>query len=379
MAVRATVVDDGTDIMLGRSMDPASQALFDRLYQDCAAGVLECREHDDDPACRDYRGADGRVHGAWLYLQKRDNGRLLLACHHPAGLGGRLPPHTIHLGMSDQHRWQQDYLCRAAEDAGFTADQEVAINGTRLDVCVTGPRGAVGIEVQHSHLAVGKVRSRDRKAAKARVPLAWSADHHADWMTKVPSWSVNVLPDGHRPRGSWRAVSGERTLHPTRCAARNDDLLIGALPHRRGRFCDQWHAIWRPAGGRVVDDMVERFTTGDIVRLDVTGVMDGRRQTVVHLVPAPDAERYATEFCGRLQTIESLDNKASHCRYSNTALALANAALAEPVLVCPRCQYPTHRLITYPGGSQLGPCCAYPVDIPEKDQETLAWLRRATP
>jgi hypothetical protein len=41
--------------------------------------------------------------------------------------------------MSDQHRWQQDYLCRAAEDAGFSADQEVAINETRLDVCVTGP------------------------------------------------------------------------------------------------------------------------------------------------------------------------------------------------------------------------------------------------
>ncbi len=189
------MVADGTDIMLGSSMDPVSQAMFDRLYQDCAAGILECREHDNDPACREHRSANGRAHGAWLYLQKRHNGRKLLACHHPAGPGARFAHHTIHVEMSDQHRWQQDYLCRAAEGAGFTARQEIAIDGTRLDVCVTGPNGAFGIEVQHSHLSVGQVRSRDRKAVKARVPLAWSADHHADWMTKVPSWRVNVLPD----------------------------------------------------------------------------------------------------------------------------------------------------------------------------------------
>ena len=60
MAIPATVVADGTDIVLGGSMDPVSQAVFDQLYQDCAAGILGCREH---------RSADGRVHGAWLYLQ----------------------------------------------------------------------------------------------------------------------------------------------------------------------------------------------------------------------------------------------------------------------------------------------------------------------
>jgi hypothetical protein len=150
---------------------------------------------------------------------------------------------------------------------------------------VTGPDGAVGIEVQHSQLSVGQVRSR------ARVPLAWSADHHADWMTKVPSWRVNVLPDGRRPRGSWRAVSGERTLRPTLCTARNDDILIGALPHPRGRYCRKWHAIWHPVNDRVVDEIVERFTTGDLVRLDVTGIIEDHKQTIVHLVPALDAQR----------------------------------------------------------------------------------------
>jgi hypothetical protein len=128
----------------------------------------------------------------------------------------------------------------------------------------------------------------------------------------------------------------------------------------------------------VVDDMVERFTTGNIVRLNLTGIIDGRRQTIVHLVPALDAQRYTAEFAGQPQTAESLDNPAAPCLCPNTALALANAALAETVQVCPRCQYPTHRLITYPGGDQLGPCCAYPVEMPAEDEEALALLRRTT-
>lgn len=37
------VVTDGTDIMVSGSMDPVAQAVFDQLYRDCAAGVLECR------------------------------------------------------------------------------------------------------------------------------------------------------------------------------------------------------------------------------------------------------------------------------------------------------------------------------------------------
>lgn len=243
---------------------------------------------------------------------------------------------------------------------------------------MTGPNGAVGIEVQHSHLSVGQVRSRDRKAVKARVPLAWSTDHHADWMTKVPSWRVNVLPDGHRPRGSWRAVSGERTLHPTLCVGRNEDILIGALPHRRGRYCRRWHAIWHPVNDRVVDEIVERFTAGDLVRLGVTGIIDERRQTTVHLVPALDAQRYATEFTDQPPIVESLDNPAGACRYPNAALALANTSLWESVQECPRCRYPTHRLSHYPNGSALGPCCAYPSGMPEEDEEMLARLGRTS-
>jgi hypothetical protein len=136
---------------------------------------------------------------------------------------------------------------------------------------------------RNSHLAVGQVRSRDREPVNARIPLAWNSDHHADWMTKVPSWSVNVLPDRHRPRGSWRAVSGDRALDPVLCDSSNADLLTGALPHRRGRFCKTMHAIWCPVHDRVVDDMVERFATDEIVRLDLTCVIDGRHQTGVQL------------------------------------------------------------------------------------------------
>ena len=126
----------------------------------------------------------------------------------------------------------------------------------------------------------------------------------------------------------------------------------------------------------MVDEIVERFTTGDLVRLDVTGIIGDRRQTLVHLVPALDAQRYATEFTDQPTTAESLANPANACHYPNVALALANASIWENVQECPRCQYPTHRLIRYPNGSALGPCCAYPSGMPEEDEEALARLGR---
>ena len=142
--------------------------------------------------------------------------------------------------------------------------------------------------------------------------------------------------------------------------------------------CRKWHAIWHPVNDRVVDEIVERFTTGDIVRLDTTGIVDNRRQTIVHLVPALDAQRYASEFIDQPLTGESLRNPAGACRYPNTALALANASIWQNVQECPRCHYPTHRLIHYPNGSALGPCCAYPSGMPEEDEEALARLGRTS-
>jgi hypothetical protein len=75
---------------------------------------------------------------------------------------------------------------------------------------------------------------------------------------------------------------------------------------------------------------------------------------------------------------EPLDNPATACRYPNAALALANASVWENVQVCPRCQYPTHRLIRYQNGSVLDPCCAYPSGMPEEDQEALGRLGRTS-
>lgn len=102
--------------------------------------------------------------------------------------------------------------------------------------------------------------------------------------------------------------------------------------------------------------------------------MNGHHQTVVRLVPIEDAQRYATEFAHQPQLVEPVDNRAAPCAYPNTALA--RAALAETVVMCPRCRHPTNRLIAYPGSDQLGPCRAYPYEMPEEDQKALSELRR---
>ena len=93
MAIRATVVAHAP-ISFSAAAWTRYPVGVPPLYQDCAAGILECREHDNDPACRRHRSADGRVHGAWLYLQKRNNRQPFSACHHPAGPGARLRHHT---------------------------------------------------------------------------------------------------------------------------------------------------------------------------------------------------------------------------------------------------------------------------------------------
>jgi hypothetical protein len=74
-----------------------------------------------------------------------------------------------------------------------------------------------------------------------------------------------------------------------------------------------------------------------------------------------DFVHYATEFTGQPPMAEPVDNPAAACRrYPNAALALTNASLWEKVQVCPRCQYPTHRLIQYSNGSALGPAVRTP-------------------
>lgn len=288
MAVRATYVPEGIDIVIGPHSDPISASVLEHVYQNCGVGILECREHDNSPALAHLREpGDRRVHGAWVYVQKR-RGRWVI-CHLPSGVGLNLESHTVQVGMTDQHHWQQDYWQRAADAVGYETGQEVTLqSGTRLDVFIVGPKATVGVEVQHSALSSRKVVNRTSKAAAAGIPLIWSADRkHPAWAYKVPHVETNELPDGCRPRGSWTVTAGPRWVVPARCTPANFDHCPQS---RRGRFCRGWHPRFEPFRGLVVDDVAERAPAGQLVPLETN-----TRQGVI-LVSAAHYELWQNEF-----------------------------------------------------------------------------------
>lgn len=293
MAFRATYIPTGTDITIAQYTDPVSQTIIDEVYGHCeihdGVGLLECREHDNDPRLADKRDDTGRVRGAWVYLQKRRSEWVI--CHSPNGIGREFRSHEIHL-MTDQHRWQQDYYDRAAQAAGWRTAQEVVLDtGTRLDLVIEGPGGRYGIEVQHSALSVPKVRARHRKAQRSGISTVWSADRRASgWAFKVPHVETNELPHGHLPRGLWTVTTGPRRLDVVSCSPRNADRLPCCPRPRARNWCGGWHPVFRPKTGIVVDDIAERVPAGDLVPLDT------RTKQGIILVTATDRDRWMNEF-----------------------------------------------------------------------------------
>lgn len=311
MAVRATHVPSGTDITIGPFIDPVSQAVIDEIYQNCSKGVLECREHDGDPRLRHLRDSDGRVHDAWVHLKKNPARTKWVIAHSATGIGREFRSHKVPVGKSAEHQWQQDYISRAAEDAGFPAEQEVILpTGTRLDVKVDGAIGAVGFEVQHSYLSVPKVRNRTRKAAAEGIPLVWSADHKGPaWAFKVPHIEANGSPFGDTPRRAWTVTTGPREIIPVRCGPQNAGLLPRCWKRRGRSWCGGWHAVFQPITGLVVDDLAQRVPAGELVPLDTN-----TKQGVI-LVPASHQELWVNEFASQVQPAERAPNRAKRCTY----------------------------------------------------------------
>lgn len=362
MTIRVTVVATGTDIEVGPMLDPVSLAVLEEYRQRCAAGVLECREHDNDPRLTDFRDSDGRVHGVWVYIQKRLRkdgfNWWWVICHHPGGTVPRhFVSHTVPAGKSPQHQWQQDYYERAAQDAGWESKQEdgSTVPGTCLDVRITGPAGVFGIEVQHSFLSVGKVRARHRKALSAGVTAVWSADRrNPDWAFKVPHVETNELPDGARPRGSWTVPTGPRRLDMAKCAPANFDRC----PTPRSRnFCGRWHPKWSPMRGIVADDIAQQVPSGDLVVLDThskQGVILTRPKDATRwnehyglVVPQAQSEASPDNYCGYIPKLSTL-------QLGEEETTRDDAVVRADMRPCVSCQKPT------PAYDQLCHECRFP-------------------
>jgi hypothetical protein len=325
MTIRVTHMETGAEASIGPVLDATTTAIIAEVYQGCSAGVLECREHDNDPKLEEFRTPDGRVHGVWVYLRnltKSDGSKWWVVSHSPNGVvPGVFRSHEVQANKSDQHRWQQDYYERAARDAGYDTKQEdgTVVPGRVVDVRITGPAGVFAIEVQHSFEGVRKVRHRHAKGLAAGVTSVWSADHRApDWAFRVPHVETNKLEDGVRPRGSWTVTTGPRTLEMATCSPGN----FQRCPERgRRNFCGRWHPTWLPKHDITVDDIAQMVPAGQLVVLDTSA----KQGTI--LVTPRDREVWLNELGLLIPQQRTETNPDNHCAYQPNLKAPATSCV----------------------------------------------------
>jgi hypothetical protein len=201
---------------------------------------------------------------AEMYVKLR-NGRYY-AAHFPGSACRQ--EHRI-VQESDEHRRQKDYWQRAAEFAGYTAEQELRTgNGTTLDVAIEGPC-PTGIEVQHSVLHANLAKSRTTRTFRAGWLPVWflDTDHTPPWFHAVPAVNCNVaLPwsESLPPRRSATALGPSRFIAML-CTARNGGRCPISTPKRPKRPCGRYHPRREPWYGLTVDDVAAMVPGEEIV------------------------------------------------------------------------------------------------------------------
>lgn len=260
------------DITLSYPLDPAYAMLLRAIHEGGnALGLIECRMHDDEPRLRHLREADGRVHGAFLYLRTNPHAAIrnsfdLSLCHWPKTIVSG--SHAVSSPMTAEHRRRQEYIADRGSDAGYSVELEKSLaRGTRSDVVVTGSE-TLAAEVQQSHISVATLLRRDKIAVAVGAVPAWIAD------AKLPPWGFRVahVETNERfgmNRGQWTVSTGPRTIEHEKCRP-------GArikCPNGRN-WCGKYHLTWVPMQGLTIDHIVEQVPGGGLVRLR-TGTKQG--------------------------------------------------------------------------------------------------------
>lgn len=313
-AVRVTVAHPGSDpleLELTYPLDPQLDELLWALHRSGVdQGVIECRMHDDDPALRDLREEDGRIHGAWLYLRQIDDisrpgHKRLVLCHWPRGIVRG--SHDVPSLMTPEHRRRQEYVALRGQACGYDVLFERKLdNGFQPDVLIKGGTAALSAEIQMSDISVASVIRRTGKAAEAGATSVWfPGGKNPAWAFKAPHVETNERP-GFDPR-TWTVTTGPRMLEHERCTAGS---RLGSCPNGRN-WCHGWHWLWTPIAGLAVDDIVEQVPAGALVRLDT-----GTKQGVILARPA-DQRAWADEQATRSarQDRRRLPDMAGHLRH----------------------------------------------------------------
>lgn len=220
-----------------------------------------------------------------LYLQERNG--VVVAAHWPkSGLHD-----TYSYGVSDEHKRQADYICRAAEAAGYRTQKEYSLpTKIRLDAAIFNGAAITGVEVQRSAISIPAILGRTTKAHNAGVVQVWydETEGNAKWMHRVPSVGMNRWPWNETPPPRAVAATGLRMVRAVRC----HEIRNGTCPNRR-YGCRQFHPVHEPLTGLFVDDVAEQIPGGLLIpmRWPRVNKRDGRDHDVL-LVPAESKQLY---------------------------------------------------------------------------------------
>jgi hypothetical protein len=220
-----------------------------------------------------------------LYLQRRRG--QLVAAHW--GHSGLADTHTITHGMTDEHRYQTDYIQRAAEDAGFATEKEYVLPGVRLDAAIFTDWSVTGIEVQRSKITARTARSRTTKAGRSGALSVWfnDRDDRAPWFGRVPSIGMNRRPwDTVPPRYSAVVGSGTGHIKAVRCTSSSGIVCRD----RRTGWCGAYHPVREPLRGLFVDNIAEMVPLGQLVPMRFR--LATKPDPVIYLVPPDSLRRY---------------------------------------------------------------------------------------
>jgi len=362
--VRITLHTPGVqplDLALSYPLDPHLAALLRTIHESGdVKHVLECRMHDDAPGLRDFRQADGRVHGIWLYLRTNPNAAKgdfpLVLCHWPgSGIRGN---HAVPSPMTAEHRRRQEYIALRGQASGYHVDLEKSLaRGTRSDVVIVGDT-TMTAEVQQSGITLPTVLRRDRAAARAGATPAWFAD------VKNPGYAFQVAHvetnerHGMHPR-MWTVSTGPRRIEQEKCRPGTDR----PCPKTRN-WCGDWHPIWTPIPQLTVDDVVERVPAAELVRFHT-----GTGQGTILCSPA-DRDLWLQDhpelaLPGRLRRQRSGDARSGIRHNEQVEASLRQRLLNErrcshcgepigayPFDLHPRCYFHVHLAWSEPGPDQ---------------------------
>lgn len=270
-----------------------------------------------------------------LYLRTATGGQVIAAHWPNSGLAGS---HTIVHGMTDAHRYQTDYIQRAAEDAGYATEKEYWLSSrVRLDAAIFTDRSITGVEVQRSLLTTRSVLSRTTSAGRAGALSVWFHDRDDDlpkWFGRVPSVGMNRMPwDTVPPRYSASVANGTARIKAVRCESSSGIFCRD----RRFGWCGKHHPVREPLRRLFVDNIAEMVPAGDLLPMRFRFIT--KPEAVIYLVEPRSLELYQEltgEAAAFAVTPSPRAKKQERDRISCSADAGRRVTAAEPPPSGPR-------------------------------------------